>query len=82
MTCPKCGAQLLEGSTFCGACGQRLTPVATQPVAPGGIKIDEDSRGRGRGYAHRVTDVMRGWLITPQKSRSAGNTLMPAPPGE
>ena len=26
MTCPKCGAQLLEGSTFCGACGHRLAP--------------------------------------------------------
>ena len=51
MTCPKCGAQLLEGSTFCGACGNRLTPAATQPMGSGqGIHIDADSRGRGRGY--------------------------------
>src|SRR6185503_12286722 len=57
MTCPKCGAQLLDGSTFCGACGQRLAPAATQPMSPGagpGIQIDEDSRGRGRGYDYEV----------------------------
>src|SRR6185295_8575306 len=48
MTCPKCGAQLLEGSTFCGACGNRLASPAT------GIQIDEDSRGRGRGYDYEV----------------------------
>ena len=48
MTCPKCGAQLLEGSTFCGACGNRLASVAP------GIQIDEDSRGRGRGYDYEV----------------------------
>ena len=57
MTCPKCGAQLLEGSTFCGACGQRLAPTATQPMnqsAGRGIQIDEDSRGRGRGYDYEV----------------------------
>src|SRR5919205_1491373 len=53
MTCPKCGAQLLEGSTFCGACGQRLTPAQTQPIGRG-IQIDEDSRGRGRGYDYEV----------------------------
>ena len=50
MTCPKCGAQLLEGSTFCGACGNRLPSAATRP----GIQIDEDSRGRGRGYDYEV----------------------------
>src|SRR6185436_17366755 len=50
MTCPKCGAQLLEGSTFCGACGNRLPAAATRP----GIQIDEDSRGRGRGYDYEV----------------------------
>ena len=57
MTCPKCGAQLLEGSTFCGACGNRLAPAATQPMNPRGapgIQIDEDSRGRGRGYDYEV----------------------------
>ena len=54
MTCPKCGAQLLEGSTFCGACGNRLTPAATQPMNQGGIHIDEDSRGQGRGYDYEV----------------------------
>ena len=55
MICPKCGAQLLEGSTFCGACGARLAPTAAQPMSAGrGIQIDEDSRGRGRGYDYEV----------------------------
>ncbi|HEU4509932.1 MAG TPA: TIGR00266 family protein [Pyrinomonadaceae bacterium] len=55
MTCPRCGAQLLEGSTFCGACGQRLAPASTQPInQAGGIQIDADSRGQGRGYDYEV----------------------------
>ena len=59
MTCPRCGAQLLEGSTFCGACGQRLAPAAsTQAINQGnpggGIQIDQDSRGHGRGYDYEV----------------------------
>ncbi len=58
MTCPKCGAQLLDGSTFCGACGHRLAPAddaADQSGAgPGSIHIDADSRGRGRGYDYEV----------------------------
>jgi uncharacterized protein (TIGR00266 family) len=54
MTCPKCGAQLLDGSTFCGACGNRLAPTATEPMNPGGIQIDADSRGHGRGYDYEV----------------------------
>ena len=57
MTCPKCGAQLLPGSTFCGACGHRLAPAETQPVSQGagrGIQIDEDARGSGRGYSFEV----------------------------
>jgi uncharacterized protein (TIGR00266 family) len=31
-----------------------LTPAATQPIGRGGIQIDEDSRGRGRGYDYEV----------------------------
>src|ERR1051326_236483 len=54
MTCPKCGAQLLPDSTFCGACGHRLAPAVPQSVTQGGIQIDEDSRGRGRGYDYEV----------------------------
>src|SRR5215216_809063 len=58
MTCPKCGAQLLAGSTFCGACGHRLAPATSAiPAGPGagtGIQIDEDSRGHGRGYDYEV----------------------------
>ena len=62
MNCPKCGTQLAEGSSFCGACGHRLgAPGASQPpqqppnYAGGhGIHIDEDSRGQGRGYNYEV----------------------------
>jgi uncharacterized protein (TIGR00266 family) len=57
MSCPKCGAQLLPGSTFCGACGHRLAPADTQPVSQAagrGIQIDEDARGSGRGYSFEV----------------------------
>ena len=58
MNCPKCGAQMMEGSTFCGACGHRLPGDGATPQqvpAPGrGINIDEDSRGQGRGYQYQV----------------------------
>jgi uncharacterized protein (TIGR00266 family) len=62
MNCPTCGAGLVPGARFCGACG---TPAAAaEPVRPqpqyqaspagGGIKIDEDARGEGRGYTFEV----------------------------
>ena len=57
MNCPKCGHQMPEASTFCGACGNRLgaggvAPSPYSATGPGqtqGIHIDEDSRGQGRG---------------------------------
>ena len=37
MNCPKCGAQLLENASFCGACGHRLTETAqTAPIGSAG----------------------------------------------
>src|SRR6267378_1332461 len=58
MNCPKCGAQLLEGSTFCGGCGNRLAvadSASQQSQSVGrGINIDEDSRGQGTGYQYQV----------------------------
>ena len=65
MNCPKCGAQLLQGATFCGGCGYKLEAGAS-PAAPAsgaqpggfaqshGIHIDEDSRGQGVGYRYEV----------------------------
>lgn len=38
-TCPKCGAALAEGTTFCGSCGAPATGgavAASQPVAASG----------------------------------------------
>ncbi|MFN2512202.1 MAG: zinc-ribbon domain-containing protein, partial [Pyrinomonadaceae bacterium] len=61
MNCPKCGTQLADGSSFCGACGNRLgqASAAPPPQTSGssgaqGIHIDEDSRGQGRGYNYEV----------------------------
>jgi uncharacterized protein (TIGR00266 family) len=55
MHCPKCGAQLLDNATFCGACGHRLGGGATQSMNQAGqINIDQDSRGQGRGYSFEV----------------------------
>ncbi len=62
MNCPKCGTQLTEGLSFCGACGNRLgtagaPPSPRQPSGYSGahgIHIDEDSRGQGRGYNYEV----------------------------
>ena len=66
MTCPQCGASLLPNAQFCGGCGYRLTAGAQAPAsnapppayAPqqggGGIHIDEDARGQGRGYSYEI----------------------------
>jgi uncharacterized protein (TIGR00266 family) len=53
MNCPKCGAPLVTGSTFCGGCGTRMGG-GTQTSQPGTIQIDADSRGEGRGYTYEV----------------------------
>ena len=68
MNCPNCGAVMISGSQFCGACGTRMTPGA-QASAPNftsggatpggggsgyGIHIDEDARGQGRGYSYEI----------------------------
>ncbi len=62
MNCPKCGAPVLQGAAFCGACGQRFqaaAPAAPAPAPAGfaqghGIHIDEDSTGQGGGYRYEV----------------------------
>lgn len=55
MNCPKCGAQLMSGSTFCGACGHQVGAggFAQNPNTQR-INIDADSRGQGRGYSYEV----------------------------
>ena len=62
MNCANCGAGLVPGAKFCGACG--TTVAATPPphqeqqyqAAPagGGIHIDQDARGQGRGYSFEI----------------------------
>jgi len=53
MNCPKCGAPMLTGSTFCGGCGNRLSEAGAGAQSSG-INIDADSRGQGRGYSYEV----------------------------
>jgi uncharacterized protein (TIGR00266 family) len=47
---------MVEGATFCGACGNRVSASqAAAPPAPGsGIKIDADGLGQGRGYTYEI----------------------------
>jgi uncharacterized protein (TIGR00266 family) len=65
MNCPKCGAGLVPGAKFCGACGATAAAQAEAPQpqpqtqyqpapAGGGIRIDDDARGQGRGYSYEI----------------------------
>jgi len=58
MNCPRCGTPLGAGAQFCVGCGTPMTaPPGTQPgygAAPGGIRMDADARGSGRGYTYEV----------------------------
>ena len=66
MNCPTCGANLIPNARFCGACGTQMSAPPPPPAPPphawsqdapaagGGIRIDEDSRGQGRGYTWEI----------------------------
>jgi uncharacterized protein (TIGR00266 family) len=63
MNCQNCGAGLVPGAKFCGACGATVAeaqPPQPQPqpqyqaAAGGGIRIDDDARGQGRGYSYEI----------------------------
>jgi uncharacterized protein (TIGR00266 family) len=63
MNCSTCGAGLVPGAKFCGACGTTVSAEAAQPQpqpqyqassGSGGIRIDDDARGEGRGYSYEV----------------------------
>jgi uncharacterized protein (TIGR00266 family) len=65
MNCQTCGANMISGAQFCGACGTRAAAPTPAPnfssvgTASGhsggqGINIDADSRGQGRGYSFEV----------------------------
>jgi uncharacterized protein (TIGR00266 family) len=64
MNCPTCGAGLVPGAKFCGACGTpTVSAESAEPAQPqpqhqassgGGIRIDEDARGEGRGYSFEI----------------------------
>jgi uncharacterized protein (TIGR00266 family) len=68
MNCPKCGNNLPNDARFCSVCGSNLgapggyAGQAAPPAAnyaggyagAGGIHIDSDGRGSGRGYSYEV----------------------------
>ncbi|MBV9925019.1 MAG: TIGR00266 family protein [Acidobacteria bacterium] len=68
MNCQNCGAGLVPGAKFCGACGATVAAAQAapppppppqqqpqyQPAAGGGIRIDDDARGEGRGYSYEI----------------------------
>jgi uncharacterized protein (TIGR00266 family) len=63
MNCQNCGAGLVPAAKFCGACGATVAaPQAPQPPpqppqqyqAAGGIRMDDDARGQGRGYSYEI----------------------------
>jgi uncharacterized protein (TIGR00266 family) len=60
MNCPNCGAGLVPNAKFCGACGTSIGESPAQPQvntsapAGGGINIDSDARGEGRGYTFEI----------------------------
>jgi uncharacterized protein (TIGR00266 family) len=62
MNCPTCGAALIPGAKFCGACGaptvsEKVVETQTQASASAewrGINIDPDARGAGRGYSFEI----------------------------
>lgn len=61
MNCPRCGAGLVPGAKFCGACGNTIAAAAEPPQpqyqaapAAGGIHMDDDARGQGRGYSFEI----------------------------
>jgi len=44
---------MVTGSTFCVGCGNRLNDAAPGAES-GGIQIDADSKGQGRGYTYEI----------------------------
>lgn len=63
MTCASCGATLLPNARFCGSCGTSVpasdasipaAAVSSAQRRAGGINIDEDARGAGRGYSYEI----------------------------
>jgi uncharacterized protein (TIGR00266 family) len=50
MNCPKCGAAIAPGGTFCGRCGTRIEAAAPAHS----INIDSDGQGMGRGYSYQI----------------------------
>ncbi len=61
MNCPRCGTNLPDDAKFCSVCGSNVSAAGVQAPpggsygsAPGGIRIDSDGRGSGRGYSYEI----------------------------
>ncbi|HVF88292.1 MAG TPA: TIGR00266 family protein [Pyrinomonadaceae bacterium] len=73
MNCPNCGAPLISGAQFCGACGTRMTPGTPPPAsnasggsawsggaASGGTTSGGGSGGGGVGHGIHIDADSRG----------------------
>lgn len=55
MNCPSCQAYQSDDARFCAVCGASLGAAGSaRPVSGGGIHIDSDGRGTGRGYSFEI----------------------------
>jgi uncharacterized protein (TIGR00266 family) len=55
MVCANCGTNLANDARFCSGCGSNLGVVSESGFqGAGGIHIDSDGRGAGRGYKYEV----------------------------
>src|SRR5262249_61142673 len=87
MNCPKCGNNLPNDARFCSVCGSNLSATAgagvqAPPSAPpggyagaGGIRIDSDGRGSGRGYSFEV--LYQGAFALATVKLQAGQAIHP-----
>ncbi len=57
MICVKCGTNLSDDARFCSVCGSNLGATSGGRAGfqgAGGIQIDSDGRGAGRGYKYEI----------------------------
>jgi outer membrane biosynthesis protein TonB len=73
MKCPRCGSETEPGSAFCGFCGMRLTPAASQSgAAAAGPASTPDSSPSAR---YSSTSQPRPRAYVPEAGGGAGGAL-------
>jgi hypothetical protein len=72
ITCPTCGRMVQVGFAFCGACGTRVGPSASNPVAPVGAAAPPRTMFMAGAAAPAAAAVPRGRLILIRPDGSEG----------